>query len=78
MRCAALDEQMRAAEQRVRDAADAEWRRGSAESNPFLAAAAGTAGEAEAEARAGPKSGDAARIAKAEAEVDQRRALLPS
>ena len=33
------DERMRAAEQRVRDAVDAQWRRASAASNPFLAQA---------------------------------------
>src|ERR1019366_6579315 len=33
-----IDDQMRAAEQRVREAADARWRRTSIETNPFLAA----------------------------------------
>src|SRR5207245_165799 len=31
------EERMRAAEQRVRDAVDADWKRGASESNPFLA-----------------------------------------
>ena len=31
------DGRMRAAEQRVRDTVEAQWRRGSVESNPFLA-----------------------------------------
>lgn len=72
-----VDERMRAAEQRVRDAVDAEWRRGSAESNPFLAALRERLAEAEEKLERARKSGDAGRIAKAEAEVEQRRALLP-
>jgi hypothetical protein len=72
-----LDEQMRAAEQRVRDAADEQWRRGSAESNPFLTQLRERLSEAEAKLERAQKAGDATRIAKAQAEVDQRRALLP-
>ena len=72
-----LDNRMRAAEQRVRDAVDAEWRAGSAESNPFLAAMKDRLAEAEAKLERARKAGDAARIAKAEAEVEQRRALIP-
>jgi hypothetical protein len=72
-----IDEQMRAAEQRVRDAVDAEWRQGSVESNPFLAALRERLAEAEAKLDRARKSGDAARIAKAEAEVAQRRSLIP-
>lgn len=73
-----VDEQMRAAEQRVRDAVDARWRASSVESNPFLAAMKERLAEAEAKLERARKSGDAARIAKAEAEVEQRRSLLPS
>jgi hypothetical protein len=72
-----VDDRMRAAEQRVRDAVDAEWRRGSAESNPFLTALRERLAEAEAKLERARQSGDAARIAKAEAEVEQRRALIP-
>jgi hypothetical protein len=72
-----IDEQMRAAEQRVRDAVDAEWRQGSVESSPFLAALRERLAEAEAKLERARKSGDAARIAKAEAEVAQRRSLIP-
>jgi len=72
-----LDDQMRAAEQRVRDAVDAEWRQGSTESNPFLAAMRERLAEAEAKLERARKAGDAARIKKAEDEVAQRRALLP-
>lgn len=72
-----VDERMRAAEQRVRDALDAEWRRGSVEANPFLTAMRERLAEAEAKLERARKSGDADRIAKAEAEVEQRRSLLP-
>jgi hypothetical protein len=72
-----LDDQMRAAEQRVRDAVDAEWRQGSADSNPFLAALRERLAEAEAKLERARKAGDAARIKRAEDEVAQRRALLP-
>ena len=72
-----LDDRMRAAEQRVRDAVDAEWRQGSAESNPFLTAMRERLAEAEAKLERARKSGDAARIKRAEDEVAQRRALLP-
>jgi hypothetical protein len=73
-----LDDRMRAAEQRIRDAADAGWRRSSVESNPFLTAMRERLAEAEGKLERARKSGDTARIAKAEAEVEQRRSLLPS
>jgi hypothetical protein len=73
-----LDDRMRAAEQRVRDAVDAEWRQAGTESNPFLAAMRERLAEAEAKLERARKSGDAARIKKAEDEVAQRRSLLPS
>ena len=72
-----LDDQMRAAEQRVRDAVDAEWRAASASTNPFLAALKDRLAEAEAKLERARKGGDQARIAKAEQEVQQRRALIP-
>jgi hypothetical protein len=72
-----LDDRMRAAEQRVRDAVDAEWRQVSADSNPFLAAMRERLAEAEEKLERARKSGDPARIKKAEDEVAQRRALLP-
>jgi hypothetical protein len=73
-----LDDRMRAAEQRVRDAVDAEWRQASTESNPFLTAMRERLAEAEEKLERARKSGDAARIKKAEDEVAQRRSLLPS
>jgi hypothetical protein len=72
-----LDDRMRAAEQRVRDALDAEWKQSSTSSNPFLAALQDRLAEAEQKLEKARKSGDAGRIAKAEAEVAQRKALIP-
>ena len=72
-----LDDRMHAAEQRVRDAVDADWRQSSAAANPFLTALKDRLAEAEAKLERAVKAGDPARIAKAEAEVAQRRALIP-
>jgi hypothetical protein len=72
-----IDDRMRAAEQRVRDAVDAEWRQGSVAANPFLSALRERLAEAEAKLERARKAGDAERIAKAEAEVAQRRSLIP-
>jgi len=71
------EERMRAAEQRVRDAVDADWKRGASESNPFLAQLKERLAEAEAKLAKAHASGDAGRIEKAEAEVAQRKALIP-
>jgi multidrug resistance efflux pump len=71
------DDRMRAAEQRVRAAVDAEWERSSITSNPFLAELRARLTEAEAKLERARHAGDAARIAKAEAEVAQRRSLIP-
>jgi hypothetical protein len=72
-----IDDRMRAAEQRVRDAVDAQWRQGRAESNPFLAAMRERLAEAEAKLERARAAGDRGRIERAEAEVAQRRSLLP-
>lgn len=72
-----VEARMRAAEQRVREALDAEWKRGATESNPFLAQLKERLSEAEAKLARAQSSGDPQRIAKAEAEVARRRALLP-
>jgi hypothetical protein len=71
------DERMRLAGQRVRDAVDAEWRRSTVESSPFLAALRERLSEAEEKLRRAHAHGDAARIARAEAEVAERRSLIP-
>ncbi len=72
-----VESRMRAAEQRVRDALDAEWKRGSSESNPFLAQLKERLAEAEAKLAKAQASGDSQRIAKAEAEVSRRKSLIP-
>lgn len=72
------DDRMRAAEQRVRDAAEAQWRRGTIESNPFLAELRARLVEAEAKLERARAAGDDARIARAEADVAARRALIPN
>jgi hypothetical protein len=72
-----LDERMRAAEQRVRQAAETRQKATVVETNPFLAAMRDRLVEAEAKLERARKSGDAGRIAKAEAEVAQRRSLIP-
>jgi hypothetical protein len=72
-----IEERMRAAEHRVRDALDSEWRRQAPESNPFLAALKDRLAEAEAKLERARTAGDPGRIAKAEADVAQRRALIP-
>jgi hypothetical protein len=72
------DERMRAAEQRVRDAVDTQWRQASVASNPFLNALQERLVEAEAKLERARTSGDEARIAKAEAEVERRRSLIPT
>jgi hypothetical protein len=56
---------------------DAEWKRGSTESNPFLAQLKERLAEAEAKLAKAKASGDAGRIAKAEAEVARRKSLIP-
>jgi hypothetical protein len=71
------EDRMRAAEQRVRDAVDAQWKRGAVESNPFLAQLKERLAEAEAKLERAKASGDAGRIAKAEADVAQRKSLIP-
>jgi hypothetical protein len=71
------DDRMRAAEQRVRAAVDAEWERSSVTSNPFLAELRARLTEAQAKLERAKASGDPGRIAKAEAEVAQRRSLIP-
>ncbi len=72
-----IDDRMRAAEQRVRDAVDAGWRAASIESNPFLAELRARLVEAEQKLERARKAGDAARIKRAEEDVASRKALLP-
>jgi hypothetical protein len=73
-----LDDRMRAAEARVRDAVDSQWSSAGTESSPFLVAMRARLVEAEQKLARAIASGDASRIAKAQNDVDQRRSLLPS
>jgi hypothetical protein len=73
-----LDDRMKAAEQRIRDAVESEWRTSSPTSNPFLAALLARLAEAETKLAKAIASGDPARIAKAEADVAQRKSLIPA
>ena len=54
-----LDNRMRAAEQRVREAGDAEWRRGKVDSNPLLDQLRDTVAKAEAQLAKAQAGGDA-------------------
>ena len=71
-----LDARMRSAEQRVRDAVDTEWRRGATSSNPLLDQLRDTVAKAEAQLAKARASGDADRVAEAEAAVAARREWL--
>jgi hypothetical protein len=71
-----LDARMRAAEQRVRDAVDTEWRRGATSSNPLIDQLRDTVAKAEAQLAKARASGDAGRVAEAEAAVAARREWL--
>jgi hypothetical protein len=71
-----LDARMRAAEQRIREAADTEWRRGSASSNPLLDQLRDTVAKAEAQLAKARSGGNQSRIAEAEAAVAARKEWL--
>lgn len=71
-----LDNRMRAAEQRVRDAGDAEWKRGKPESNPLLDQLRDTVAKAEAQLAKARTGGKPAKIAEAEAAVAARKEWL--
>lgn len=71
-----LDNRMRAAEQRIRDAGDAEWKRGKPDSNPLLDQLRDTVAKAEAQLEKARSGGSATKIAEAEAAVTARREWL--
>lgn len=71
-----LDNRMRSAEQRVREAGDAEWKRGKPESNPLLDQLRETVAKAEAQLAKARSGGSATKIAEAEAAVEARREWL--
>lgn len=71
-----LDGQMKSAEQRVREALDAQWRRTSMASNPVLIQLRDAVAKAEGQLAKAQASGDARRIADAEANLAARREWL--
>jgi hypothetical protein len=71
-----LDSRMRAAEQRVREAVDSQWKRGSVSTNPLLDQLRDTVAKAESQLAKARSAGDADRIAEAEAAVAARREWL--
>ncbi|WP_420843138.1 DUF349 domain-containing protein [Cryptosporangium phraense] len=73
---AQLDRRLRAVEERVRIAADAEWRRGSVESNPLLAQMREQVAKAEKQLERARTQGDQRRIAEAEKALESKRQFL--
>ena len=71
-----LDNRMRAAEQRIREAVDSEWKRGATSSNPLLDQLRDTVAKAEAQLAKARSGGNPDRIAEAEAAVVARREWL--
>jgi len=71
-----LDARMRTAEQRVRDALDAQWRRSTAAHNPVLMQLRDTVAKAESQLVKARSSGNAKRIAEAEANLAARQEWL--
>ena len=71
-----LDARMRAAEQRVRGAVEAQWRRASASSNPLLDQMREQVSRAERQVERARAAGDDRRVADAEAALETRRQFL--
>jgi hypothetical protein len=71
-----LDSRMRAAEQRVRDALDAQWRRSTAAHNPVLMQLRDAVAKAETQLAKARASGNDKRIAEAEANLAARQEWL--
>jgi hypothetical protein len=73
---ASLDRRMRTVEEKVREALDAEWRRGAAESNPLLAQMRTQVQEAEQRLERAKAAGDRRRIKDAEESLASKRRFL--
>ena len=73
---AALDRRLRSVEERVRVAADAEWRRGAVQSNPLLAQMREQVAKAERQLERAKTAGDARRVAEAEKALASKRQFL--
>lgn len=73
---ASLDRRLRAVEERVRVATDAEWRRNSVQSNPLLNQMREQVAKAERQLERAKAAGDARRIAEAQKALDSKRQFL--
>jgi hypothetical protein len=71
-----LDRRLRAVEERIRDAVDAEWRRASMESNPLLEQMREQVAKAERQLEKARQAGDARRISEAEKALESKRTFL--
>jgi hypothetical protein len=71
-----LERRLRAVEEDVRDAVDADWRRGSAESNPLLEQMRAQVAEAEQRLAKAKAAGDTRRVSDAEKALESKRRFL--
>ncbi|MDQ1676157.1 MAG: hypothetical protein QOC93_1301, partial [Actinomycetota bacterium] len=71
-----LERRLRAVEEDIRDAVDADWRRGSAESNPLLEQMRAQVAEAEQRLAKAKVAGDTRRVSDAEKALESKRRFL--
>ena len=71
-----LERRLRTVEEDVRDATDADWRRGSTESNPLLEQMRAQVAEAEQRLQKAQAAGDSRRVAEAEKALESKRRFL--
>jgi hypothetical protein len=71
-----LERRLRAVEEDVREATDADWRRGSAESNPLLEQMRAQVAEAELRLAKAKAAGDSRRVSDAEKALESKRRFL--
>ena len=71
-----LERRLRAVEEDVRDAVDADWRRGSTESNPLLEQMRAQVAEAEQRLAKAKAAGDTRRVSDAEKALESKRRFL--
>lgn len=71
-----LDRRLRDVEDQIRDAVDAEWRRGAAESNPLLEQMREQVADAERKLEKARAAGDTRRVAEAEKALETKRQFL--
>jgi hypothetical protein len=71
-----LERRLRAVEEDVRDATDADWRRGSSETNPLLEQMRAQVAEAEQRLQKAQAAGDSRRVSDAEKALESKRRFL--